>query len=553
MKDKKSIIIISINAIVLVLALFLNPRFQTNDDIGMIYAYSGTGIFETPTPVTAFATKIFGLMMVFLYNLVPVNIEVYTIVIYIFLFVSNLIIHKKIFQNYNYKDIYFWILILSISSFITLYFYIELQFTMVAGWLCFAGVLAIINKSNKRELLLGYILVFFSILIRPSIFPIIFGFFLLLTLISAIISQSKFNELIPYLKKVFILACLFCLVFFIDIKIHTKEEKHFLEFNTFRAGIVDFNINETKSNSNPLNWEKEELNLFKNWFYNDTLLFSNSIDYKSANKYQQYQFLEKIDLKNLKITKLIDQSKGPIYRCILILTLIPVLLFNRKGHNFIALISISISFILYYSILSILFKEPPFRVSYLLFSIAILFYFLKTSLNIDTSRFSFLRMKSILCILSLMYAFWITNITMILRKKEFAQNYCKEIYSTNIMYIRWKDFPYDYDSPFDISSNISNIKLVSIGAFSIHPSVKNNFGKFSYTNLTNDIIGKDSIVSFLLPKDKRIWKDLESAYVKFIQKYYNKNIYFQEKIEGMHCYGYTEYKLKLKNNETKVD
>jgi len=142
---------------------------------------------------------------------------------------------------------------------------------------------------------------------------------------------------------------------------------------------------------------------------------------------------------------------------------------------------------------------------------------------------------------------------MILRKKEFAQNSCKEIYSTKTMYIRWTDFPYDYDNPFEISSNIRNIKLVSLGAFSIHPSVKNNFGKFSYTNLTNDIIGKDSIVSFLLPKDRRIWKKLESAYIEFIKKHYNKNIYFKEKIEGIHCYGYSEFKINLLDNETKVD
>ncbi|MDI1235277.1 MAG: hypothetical protein PSX81_13430 [bacterium] len=546
-------IVVMFNLLVITLALFLNPRFQTNDDVGMIYAFSGTGMFDSPTPVTAFGTKIFGILMVFLYQLLPTNFEVYTIVLILLLFLSNILVYSKLLQYISYKDSYFLLFFIPVLIFITLYFYLELQFTMVAGWLGFAGMLTILNKPKKNEIIIGLIFILLSTLLRPSIVPIILGFVLLLNIAFVLISKKSLAILKPFLINFTLFFIVFLSVYFIDIQIHTKEEKQFLAFNTFRSGIVDFNINETKSNSNPFLWEKEELDLFKNWFYNDSILYSKEIDYNKATNNQHNQFIEKLNFDNIKLAMLLSQFGGPTYRCIFILAFIPILLFKRGKRNFIFFIFFILTYICYYSVLSILFKEPPFRVSFMMFSAGIIFYLIEVSKNKLNERFSTKNWKAFVCSILILYALWITKISMDMRKNDFAINFCKEKYDHKILYIRWKDYPYDYANPFMISSSMRNIKFVSMGAFSIHPSVNNSFGKIIFNNLTNDIIGKDSIVSFLLPKDKLIWKSLEISYINFIKKHYHKTVYFDEVQNSNHCYDYAEFKIKLKRDEAKLD
>ncbi len=550
MQGRKITITIILNILILALALFLKPKFQTNDDIGMIYAYSGSGIFETSTPVTAFSTKIFGIIMVYLYKITPINYEVYTIFLFLFIFISNVLIQIKILTKIKLENGIFWMIIISLLTFISLYFYLELQFTMVTGLLCLAGSLLISKNAKWLEYILGFFLITIACLIRPSAVPIILTFILFLNIaysfIHPIYTDSKKEIFIKYFSLLGLALC----IYFLDSKIHNLEERKFLDFNVFRAEIVDFNISSVNNNL-PLKWDKEELDLFKNWFYNDSILYSKNINYSLALKNSHSGFLDKVSIHNLNYSLLINQFRGPIYRCIFILALIPIIVIKGRKKYLLVLLTTIFIYILYYLFLSLLFKEPPFRLSFLLFTVGIISY-LNIILSDDYIKY-LMDWRLFICVPILLYGLWITKISMDFRLNDLKINYCKETYNSKIMYIRWRDYPYDYENPFTISQSMKGIKLVSMGAFSVHPNIKNHFGNFKYSNLTNDVIGKDSIVSFLLPLKRNVWKNLENAYTKFLLKQYKKNVYFQQIDSVKHCFGYGEFKLKVKTDETKLD
>ncbi len=87
-----------------------------------------------------------------------------------------------------------------------------------------------------------------------------------------------------------------------------------------------------------------------------------------------------------------------------------------------------------------------------------------------------------------------------------------------------------------------------MGAFSIHPAVRNEFNGFKYGNLTGDIIGKDKFISFMMPVDSSEWQGFKEAYIAFVNKHYHRKVVFEKVNGSKHCYGYMDYKLKEELN-----
>jgi hypothetical protein len=542
--------IIGLNILLLILALWLKPRFQTNDDIGMIYAYSGTAIFDVPTAVTAFSTKTWGLMMVSLYQLLPSGVEAYTIVFFVLIFIANVFIHLKLFEYLNPNNLLFWLFFLPLISFITLHFYLELQFTMLSGLLCLAGVLLLMKQPNRQEMIIGYLFVLLGILVRPSVIPIVLAFFFLLNLLATYLIPQLVDSRKQIFKKFGLLALIFCTVYFVDQQFHTEREKYFIDFNLYRAGIVDYNIEKSQTNTLPPNWDKVELLLFKNWFYNDPILYSDSKNYKETGGSQKNNILKKMDLGNLRFSAIFQQFMDPFFRCVLILSIVPLFFIKNWKKSAIFLIMLVILYIFFYNLLAVFFKAPPFRVSFMMFTCGILMYLYFTFRLMENRMFDFVRMG--FSGLLLIYGLLITKISLVYRYQDILKTRCIENYNPSIMYIRWGGYPLELIEPFKVSTNLQHIKIVSMGAFSIHPSVTNSFKNFKYENLTSDIIGMDHIVSFMMPSDTLVWQDFRQAYTTFIFKHYKRNIRFEKVENSHHCYDYIEFKLKQKT-DAKLD
>jgi len=542
--------IISLNILLLILALWLKPRFQTNDDIGMIYAYSGTAIFDVPTAVTAFSTKTWGWMMVGLYQLLPSGVEAYTIVLFLLIFMANVFIHSKLFEYLNPRNILFWLFFLPLISFVTLHFYLELQFTMLSGLLCFAGMLMLMKQPNRQEMIIGYLFVVLGILVRPTVIPIVLAFLFLLNLLVTYLFPLLIDSRKQIFKKFGLLALIFCAVFLVDKQFHSEREKHFMDFNLYRAGIVDYNIEQSQTSTLPPNWGKVELYLFKNWFYNDPILYSDSKDYKEAGRSQKNSILKKMNLGNLRFSAILQQFKDPFFKCVLILSFVPLFFIKNWKRSAIFLIMLVLLYILFYNVLTIFFKEPPFRVSFMMFTCGILMHLYFTFRLMKNSAFNFFRMG--FSGLLFFYCFSITLTNLVYRYQDIIKTRCIENYKTSVMYIRWWGYPIELIDPFKVSTNLHHIKIVSMGAFSIHPALNDSFKNFKYENLTKDIIDKEQIISFVMPSDTLVWKDFRRAYTSFIFKHYKLNISFKKVENSQRCFDYSEFKLK-QETDAKLD
>lgn len=545
----KFIIIIGLNIILLMLALWLKPRFQTNDDIGMIYGYSGTSIFSEPTAVNAFSTKIWGTLMVFLYKVMP-GIEVYTVSFFILIFLSNMIIHHKLFENLRINGFLFWGIFIPLVTFINLFFYLELQFTMVTGLLCFTAVLLLIRKPSKMEILLGCLLIMTATLIRPSLIPILLAFLFILMIAATYLMPAEIDSRKTLVKKFGLFTVIFCAVFFLDKGLHTTEEKRFLEFNFYRAGIVDFHVEDIKSNSLQPEWGKEEMFLFKNWFYNDTILYSQYRNYSSLGNGQNKDIVGKINTKDLRLKSIYNQLTNPYFRCIMLLSFIPLFFISQWKRSALYLLSFLAIYVIFYNLLTLLLKEPPLRLSFVLVISGIILHLFLAVQSTEKLSVNYIRFLS--AGLLIFYGLLITKISLVSRRQDIQQTRCIETYDPSLMYIRWAGYPFELVDPFKVSTSGKGHKIVSMGAFSIHPAVKNEFKGFKYKNLTADIIGKDRIISFMMPSDTTEWKDFKLNYIAFVGKHYHRNVYFEIDKSSNHCHGYKDFKLKEYVN-TKLD
>lgn len=546
MRNTRFYIIIAFNILLLLLSLMLKPRFQTNDDIGMMHAFSGTSIFSEPTAITAFSTKIWGLMMVFLYKVLPKRIEVYTCVFYLFVFLSSVIIHSKLLRSFKPDQPIFWLLFIPLLGFISLQFYLELQFTMVSGLFCFAGILLMTDKPGKSGKWLGLMMFLIASMLRPGIVPVVLAFLLLSEVSIKLIQKDMLGTWGSIFKTFTFLAAIFTVVYLFDNGIHTDKEKKFLDFNLYRAGIVDFNFDQNSGTSLPSNWQKEELYLFKNWFYNDSILYSKNLDYKNISKEKSTGLLNKLDLQNLKIWAIFGQFNDPLFRCILLLAIIIIPFFRQWQKALLFLIASLLLYFIFFNMLSVLFKTPPFRVYFLLFTIGILLCLNYVAKLDQANRFN--HYKLTISGFVMLYGLWITKLSLDYRYQDIIKNRCTEAYDPSVMYIRWAGYPFELVDPFRVTTVNRAVKVISMGAFSIHPAVRNEFNGFKYSNLTSDIIGKDAIISFMMPADISEWQGFKEAYIAFVDKHYHRKVFFEMVNGSKHCYGYMDYKIKEDTN-----
>ena len=219
-------IILIFNLSILIASLFLKPQFQTNDDLGLIYAYTGSDMFCQPTPFTVFSSKLWGIAMVNLYKTFPlIPYEIYTISIAILMLISFQIIFLKVLKNIKVTTIIFWVFLIVMGITIELQFYLELQFTMVAGILTFAGYFLLVNKKNLKEVMLSIIMIAIGSCIRPGLIPILLLILFLFHFINLFIAKRdlKFAFRNTILLSLTILIPI--LISLIDKSLLSVEEK----------------------------------------------------------------------------------------------------------------------------------------------------------------------------------------------------------------------------------------------------------------------------------------------------------------------------------------
>lgn len=558
---RKTVLIVFFNLIIFFLSLLFYPEFQTNDDLGMIFGYSGNEIFDNQTSFTVFSTKLWGQFLVFLYRYLSfLPYEIYTIVFVILIFVSFVIIQSKLLKDVSILSWKFWLVLGCLSLVVSLQYFLKLQFTMVSGIVALAGFILFITRQNKKELVLAYLFIIVATCIRPTLIPIALFFFIFFYFVGMLFSGLPFINVIKKSSFLLLLLALPVGVYLLDNVTLNKKEKQFLEFNTFRANIVDYKINERLDFSNEmkqLSWEKEELYLFKSWFYNDNILYNRDKPILVKSKYGISELTKDMQFSSELFISFINLFNQITFRCILLVMLLPLILsgFNPRVFGLFCLYIIST--LLLYILVAVIFKVPPFRMTFFLISSSVLFYFYFT---IKYMKLLKVNITSVLSSFVILYIGLLCKIDLMAGKERVKSNRCISHYDDKTMYIRWANYPFEHVNPYTITTGKSRskeqtkVKIMSMGAFAVHPAVDYKFRNFEFNNLTGDIIGRDSLVSFILPDNAEELGNFKENYINFIKKHYKKDVYFEKVSKQVWCVGYSEFKLKEKiKNATTLD
>lgn len=520
-----------ISIVICYIGLNMAPMYQSNDDPGMIFAFSGKLLFDEPSPLTAFTTKIWGSFSIWLYKWVAIfgwDLEVHTVLIVVVIFISFwTILYRIVFLN---RSNYGLLLILVLTStFIVLPFYTLLQFTMAAAISTAAGAFIIIESIGSKKyikIFIGLVLLAIGYLIRPDTWLLVWLCATLAYLLrDGIYGLSNFGKTWKYYgQSIFV---------FIGLNIvenaHlTANDENIIEFNKFRSSITDYNIIDTAQNTVRSSYLKkmrpEGLALFNQWYYGDENLYSTSVDYRQLN--QSLDFLDRLESNRLKSNfrgiMMIGFEIGKDRTLILaVLTVIILLILfgNRFGWYRFILILLCSCMILF--LVSVLYKPTPFRIYYPVLAIMLLsisYYNLPNNLNISTRNTKLL--------LNYLFIFSISGYSMYtyisLRNWQYLEiklpsNKNKLLLVSNTV------IPFKHLDPFHISDAKVKQRIYCTGSFSVLPQAHRNWygGRFEY--LTTVIMNEPSAIQVVLnnPDRNEFSKMYSEEFITTFENYYN--------------------------------
>ena len=268
----------------LVSQIFFEPEFETNDDnyISSIL-YGVYGNYDTHLVyMNVFLGKIIKLFLV-----ICPKLPWYTIIQYGFLCMAFTSLIYIVLKEKEGKVGYFlcWVMLI----FFGYECYVEIQYSKTAGVVTIAGILLIYTglkaeKINKIKVALGFILALIGSLYRFEIFCMVLPIVGIMILIYAFycIKNKKYN--------IFLRFCIFYIPLFVicylfklyDTSVYNSspEWKEYRNFDEDRIELLDYGFPDYDENRDvyqKLEITKSDLDLYSNWNYADTELFTEDV------------------------------------------------------------------------------------------------------------------------------------------------------------------------------------------------------------------------------------------------------------------------------------
>lgn len=351
--------------------LLVTPTYETNDDVGMIIIESGNSNMLAPSEYVLFSNIILSTILKNL-NIFNNQIPWHTIYIILALFVSYSIVFYAIIKKigYKYATVFFLITFLAygINSLIAL------QFTKTASIVSIAAYMLLFfdYKDDKKnhKIYVRYIasvfLFFFSSLIRFD------SFFLISLAFAPIFIYIFFIDKFYLLKRlgILVVAFLFIVAGFLYNNAAYKQWGNFMEYNTYRANIVDYSAfdkisqNEKNEILNKVGWSSNDLNTIESWVFADKNVYSLE-KLKIINDYTMSKIKDKGHIVTI-FKQLIRSAelKKPIIKLLFLVVFLAAFLFfipSNKIFGFLSIFNI-ISIITLFITVAIFYKMPPNRV-----------------------------------------------------------------------------------------------------------------------------------------------------------------------------------------------
>ncbi len=341
---------------------FLPWRFQTNDDVMMLWLVSGAYTGE-PESFAVFIHPFLSFSFSVLYTWFP-DFNWYAALWFCLIFLSYSSLVIACFQSSMHKNWkIIWLTILLIFCIHLCFFQ---QFTHVAGLTGFSGLVLLFNKVKvevgKRFFILGWALVIFSLLIRWEAFSVIaFGIGL------CFLTLRINSEVLKNKRKLLLLGGIF--IFLVGYQKSYEimsEYAEYMKFDKARASVIDHPVFREMIFEDEIE-KGTTIYYFSNWIFDEGKV---SIDFLKAQKeLLDNQFFTLKHLKNsffrLYYFHRIDSFKT--FLCLVCLSLFLVSFKEKKLRASLFLVSwIGILFAMNF------FLTIPTRVSILFFFIFLL-------------------------------------------------------------------------------------------------------------------------------------------------------------------------------------
>lgn len=301
---------------------FLPWRFQTNDDVIMMWLVSGAYTGE-PETYAVFIHPLLSWFFSKLYSLFP-SISWYALTWFSVVFLS----YQGLIISLNRTKIgIYWVNIVAIFClFHFLHFCLFLQFTIVAGVAAFSGLilLEIWNREKSKAIfILSVGLITVSILIRSESFVLIlFGFsFYFLTF--------KITKIIPRFSKSLIPPVVLFVVLIAGRIIWEKQSDYagFVEYNKARAAVSDHPVSYKLIAEEKLNRESKWF-FFNHWFMDADSISIEELEQKKSELDEQY--FSRDQFSN-SFTRLISVMRAEAFKSMFSFILLIFYFYRFKG------------------------------------------------------------------------------------------------------------------------------------------------------------------------------------------------------------------------------
>ena len=332
-QSEKSCYLISALCVVFLMLVtwtVLQLRFETNDDVGIMYIVAGyrTG---TPSPFTLFTNIIFGYLVSGLYTLIPV-IPWYVITHIVLVFISLTMILKSIIKVCVVKEAS---LVIPFALFFFLYIFFLLHYTAalqfsttpaMAGAAACVLAASLFNKESKKARIVDCIaivfLLFFAYIIRSESGLVAICYFAVVIAFKTAKFISAPNRCQRHLRPVIIL-CVCTAVLLPSAKAldtYLADRNGMREFYSFYrqlSGYIDSPITpyaDAPEMYTSIGWDDNLQSLVNRWFFLDERVneenFAIINEFNSANR----QSLAGVDRVKSEASAVVESIYGLLSR-----------------------------------------------------------------------------------------------------------------------------------------------------------------------------------------------------------------------------------------------
>ena len=347
MRNKKTVIIAAAEAVFMLLLVFLfHPRFETNDDFGMLCIVSG--LHGKCDPHMIYSNILMGKLLCALYAAAS-DINWYVLFHFLVIYISGVLVTRVLCAK---DDPVYLILPVVFNIFFLADAVINLQFTKTAGIAAVGGLLLIYHSVSEKKIrfpamIIGILMTALSSMIRINSFLMVFACGALFLPLILIIRKDKIKSFVACALAVLLAAGISFSLRAYDRRCYDNDPdwKGYLSFNEARASVTDspflpYDENKDLYEKADLSWN--DVALLTNWTFDDP-------DFFDGDKMEEIAEV-KGEMKDIDKTETILKETLPgtlrFPFVIPVLLLLAVLIF-KDSKNLIFLIPVSLVFLIF--------------------------------------------------------------------------------------------------------------------------------------------------------------------------------------------------------------